>query len=86
MKVVAVRKKHGIQDPTTFLRLVSGSDAPAYAVISAGKDEVDFAANAAKINAKIGEEFAAIRRASGPMLRNLEVTSSVARPDLSYVP
>lgn len=81
-----VRKKHGIADGTTVAQLVIGTDAPAYAVLIGAKDEADFHAQAAKSNEKMGADWQAIVAKGGPMLRKIEYSSMVERPDLNYQP
>ena len=67
-------------------QLVIGADGPAYAIISGGKDEVDFYAQNAKNTAKMGAEWQASLEKSGPMVRRVEYVTSLARPALSYQP
>jgi hypothetical protein len=85
-ELVALRKKHGIADSVDVAQMLIGADGPAYAVITTGKDQVDFYTQSAKNTAKMGAEWQAMLDKAGPMLRRVEFVTSSSRPALNYTP
>lgn len=78
-------KKKGINDGFGVFTNVTGAG-PVYALRTIAKDEADFYTQQAKNNATLGQEGAALRNRVGPMIREIEYSASVPRPDLGYQP
>ena len=77
--------KKGIRDPYGVFQNVTG-EGPVYGIRTQARSEADYHAQAEKNNVALGEEGNALRAKAGPMLKKIEMLSSVARPDLSYQP
>ena len=77
--------KKGIRDPYSVSQNLTG-EGPVYRIRTLARSEADYHAQAEKNNATLGEEGNALRAKAGPMLKKIEMSSSVRRPDLSYRP
>ena len=77
--------RKGIRDPYGVFQNLTG-EGPVYGIRTQARSEADFHAQAEKNNMTLGEEGNALRAKAGPMLKKIEMSSSVARPDLSYQP
>jgi hypothetical protein len=83
---LALRKKHSLGTGTEVYQLAMGSDGPAFAILLNGKDQADFYTQNAKETATMGAEWQDYLQKTGPTLRRVEFTSSLARPDLLFTP
>ncbi len=84
--VTALNEKHGNPNGYNVAQLAVGAEAPAYVLIVAGKNEADFFGEAAKWQEKMASVLLPVIQKAGPMLRRIEYSSSIPRPDLSYTP
>jgi hypothetical protein len=83
---IALRQKNGIGDSVDVAQMLIGADGPAYAVITTGKDQVDFYTQNAKNVATMGAEWQSSLDKAGAMLRRVEFATSAARPALNFMP
>ena len=86
LEFAALSKKSGIRDGYGVYTDAVGGEGPVYTIRSVAKSEVDYYETAAKNAEAMGEEAAALRAKVGPMLRKIEFSASVPRPDLGYTP
>ncbi len=77
--------KKGIRDPYGVSQNLTG-EGPVYRIRALARSQSDYLAQAEKSNATLGEEGSALRAKAGAMLKKIETSSSVRRPDLSYQP
>ncbi len=72
-------------NPDAFAE-VAGADGPVYGVSLRAKSEVDYHTENARLDALRGTDWQSMVSKMLPLLRKIEYSTSMRRPDLSYSP
>ena len=82
----ALSKKHGDDRPANVFQQVIGDNAPAYGVMISDENQAAFFTHGAKQQEKWGSDWSNASARLMPLLRSMDFSASVPRPDLSYQP
>jgi hypothetical protein len=77
-------RKAGIERGWRIYQYVTGTDLPAYLVVTSAKNEADSYASDAEIQERLGDTLGKLRAGTGPTLRKVKETSGWVRPEFSY--